>query len=283
MSKFSVPTEDVLTECRTRVSSFLNLLPQDIRNNKDTSGKTEMYAPKRVKFAPLKTTEKVDKIAEDAEIIQSVQVAAEPTITKSREEIKAIIQAKLKEMKEKRQCKLADNPHMTKKREQTKAKQSKLSTSKVQKNQLVKKPEIQKATVPKAELKESFLFGRLEREETNNQLERKTKTRDPKQLLIKAERKKAKIVSKLNNSEDPESLKSQMDMKNAMAKARGDKLTDDTKLLVRAIKRKDKQKAKSAQEWSKRVKHVQKTKVEKQKKRTDNISKRKEQKLKKRK
>ncbi|EME42319.1 hypothetical protein DOTSEDRAFT_73223 [Dothistroma septosporum NZE10] len=99
---------------------------------------------------------------------------------------------------------------------------------------------------------------------------------DPKTALQAAEKKQARI-----NSFDEEKRKdiAEKDMwLNAKKHAHGERVRDDTSLLKKALKRKEKQKGKSAEEWRERQDNVVKGKEIKQKKREANLQKRKDDK-----
>ena len=64
----------------------------------------------------------------------------------------------------------------------------------------------------------------------------------------------------------------------AKKRAQGEKVFDDVTLLKKTLKRQDKQKAKSKQEWKERLTNVQDGKEKKQKKREENLRKRREEK-----
>ena len=65
---------------------------------------------------------------------------------------------------------------------------------------------------------------------------------------------------------------------NARKKAQGERIRDDTSLLKKALKRKEKQKGKSEQQWKEREENVVKGREIKQKKREANLAKRREEK-----
>ena len=65
---------------------------------------------------------------------------------------------------------------------------------------------------------------------------------------------------------------------NARKRAQGERVRDDTSLLKKTLKRKDKAKKKSGKEWNERIEGVQKGQAIRQKKREGNIQKRKEEK-----
>ncbi|KAK4613415.1 Ribosomal RNA-processing protein 14 [Fulvia fulva] len=99
---------------------------------------------------------------------------------------------------------------------------------------------------------------------------------DPRTALQAAEKKQARI-----NSFDEEKRKdiAEKDMwLNAKKHAHGERVRDDTSLLKKALKRKEKQKGKSAEEWRERQDNVVKGKEMKQKKREANLAKRRDDK-----
>ncbi|KAL8744849.1 MAG: hypothetical protein Q9190_002946 [Brigantiaea leucoxantha] len=69
---------------------------------------------------------------------------------------------------------------------------------------------------------------------------------------------------------------------NARKRAHGERIRDDTSLLKKTLKRKEKQKEKSEKEWKERTDGVQKGQAIRQKRREENLRKRKEEKGKKR-
>ncbi|KAF2031070.1 hypothetical protein EK21DRAFT_100008 [Setomelanomma holmii] len=64
----------------------------------------------------------------------------------------------------------------------------------------------------------------------------------------------------------------------AKKRAQGEKVFDDVNLLKKTLKRQEKQKSKSKQEWKERLTNVQEGKEKKQKKREENLKKRREEK-----
>jgi len=99
---------------------------------------------------------------------------------------------------------------------------------------------------------------------------------DPRTALQAAQKKQARI-----NGLD-EAKKADIEEKdawlNAKKRAHGEKVRDDTSLLKKALKRKEKAKSKSEKEWDTRIEGVQKGKEIRQKKREENLKKRREEK-----
>ncbi|KAF2722322.1 SURF6-domain-containing protein, partial [Polychaeton citri CBS 116435] len=132
---------------------------------------------------------------------------------------------------------------------------------------------------------ENFSFGRVGFEDgttvnsdlTGLQDARKRKgPQDAKTALIAAQNKEKRIsgydnVKKSDIAEKDSWL-------NATKRAHGAKVRDDTSLLRKALKRKEKQKSKSEKEWKEREDNVVKGKEMKQKKREANLQRRKDEK-----
>ena len=99
---------------------------------------------------------------------------------------------------------------------------------------------------------------------------------DPRTALQAAEKKQAQL-----SSLDPTTRadREEKDMwLNAKKHAHGERVRDDTSLLKKTLKRKEKQKAKSTKEWSERLEAIKKAQAMKQKRREENLAKRKEEK-----
>jgi len=131
----------------------------------------------------------------------------------------------------------------------------------------------------------NFSFGRMAFEdgvEVDSTLtglvdpRKKKGPQDPRTALEAAQKKKQRI-----NGLD-ETKRADIEEKdrwlNAKKRIHGEKIKDDTSLLKKTLKRKDKGKLKSEKEWGERIEGVQKGQAFKQKKRKDNIAKRKEEK-----
>jgi hypothetical protein len=105
---------------------------------------------------------------------------------------------------------------------------------------------------------------------------KKKASSDPKAALQAAEKKQARL-----NSFD-ETKRADIEQKdlwlNAKKKVHGEKVRDDTSLLKKTLKRKEKGKAKSEKEWNERKEGISKSQEIKQKKREGNLAKRKEDK-----
>jgi hypothetical protein len=133
----------------------------------------------------------------------------------------------------------------------------------------------------------NFAFGRVtfddgRRLDANGNVVDRPRTKgpsDPRTALAAAENKRARL-----NGLD-EVKRKDIETKdlwlNAKKKAHGERVRDDTNLLKKTLKRKEKQKAKSELEWHTRKEGVEKNQEIKQKKREDNLAKRREEKGKK--
>ncbi len=131
----------------------------------------------------------------------------------------------------------------------------------------------------------NFSFGRIAF--SNNQIADPTlsaaislpKTKgpqDPHTALQAAEKKKSRIAAFDDAKRDD--IEEKDLWINARKRAHGERIRDDTSLLKKTLKRKDKQKKKSENEWNERIEGVQKSQAMRQKKREDNLAKRREEK-----
>jgi hypothetical protein len=101
---------------------------------------------------------------------------------------------------------------------------------------------------------------------------------DPLSTLRKLEAKRQKIDTlQQTNPEKAQSVVQKEEWKKAFEKIEGVKVKDDVSLLKKTIKKKEKQKEKSAKEWIERKKQVQESIEQKQIKRRNNIQKRKQE------
>lgn len=105
---------------------------------------------------------------------------------------------------------------------------------------------------------------------------RKKGPQDPKTALQAAQNRDAKVAGYDN---DKQANIAEKDMWfNARKRAGGERIRDDTSLLKKALKRKEKQKSKSEKDWKEREETVTKGREMKQKKREANLLKRREEK-----
>lgn len=99
---------------------------------------------------------------------------------------------------------------------------------------------------------------------------------DIKTALLAAEKKKARINA-LDETKRKDIEEKDMWL-DAKKRVQGEKVHNDASLLKKSVKRQEKVKAKSKQEWKERLINVEKGKAFKQKKREENLKKRKEEK-----
>jgi hypothetical protein len=144
-------------------------------------------------------------------------------------------------------------------------------------------PSIFPARSPETE--RSFNFGRVawqdgqQLESTLSRFQESKKRKgksDAKTALDAAQKKQARI-----NGLD-ETKRKDIEEKDlwlaAKKRAQGEKVFDDVNLLKKTLKRQEKQKSKSKQEWKERLTNVQEGKEKKQKKREENLKKRRDEK-----
>jgi hypothetical protein len=287
---FTAPSLDELEKVTAHLTSILTLLPYEIRHSIDTSGNAEKYA---AKYAPSQASKKTKQPeAPTAQPTKRVKFADEKAIqaTSLPTEVKQRLQAKLQELRAKRGgIKKSEKKAASEATTGVKTKSNRPTNAEGKIGALTKKKgeEKPKLSAPKAEpiIKDRMILSNLDTKPSDvmsaskSALNKKKKVTDPKQLLQMAIKRKEKAESKLKDKVEPESTQKDA-MKAALAKARGEKVNDDIKLLKSAVKSRDKRKEKSKKEWGKRVRNVQKLKETKNKKRTENIAKRKDKKKK---
>ena len=113
----------------------------------------------------------------------------------------------------------------------------------------------------------------------NALLDPKTKPKgpsDPHTALLAAQNKAARLSS-LDESKRADIAEKDTWL-NARKRAHGERIRDDTSLLKKTLKRKEKQKKKSEKEWNERIEGVKRGQDMRQKKREANLQKRKEEK-----
>ncbi|CAK1366910.1 unnamed protein product [Cercospora beticola] len=138
---------------------------------------------------------------------------------------------------------------------------------------------------PRSPAENSFAFSKLAFEDgtaadaelsTLKDAVRKKGPQDPKTALLAAQKKEARLAG-LDPAKKADIAEKDMWL-NAKKRAHGERIRDDTSLLKKALKRKEKAKGKSEQEWNERKEAVVKGKEMKQKKREANLAKRREEK-----
>jgi hypothetical protein len=131
----------------------------------------------------------------------------------------------------------------------------------------------------------NFSFGRVafkDGQRVNSTLSgivdggKKKPAMDTRQALLQAEKKKARLMS--FDDEKRADIEEKDVWLNAKKKVNGERVRDDTNLLKKTLKRKEKIKLKSETEWNERIEGVKKGQDFKIKKREANLAKRKEEK-----
>ncbi|KAL8780563.1 MAG: hypothetical protein Q9194_000834 [Teloschistes cf. exilis] len=132
----------------------------------------------------------------------------------------------------------------------------------------------------------SFSFGRVAFADgqrvsahLDSILDPKTKVRGPQDPLtaLRAAQNKQSRINGLDEGKRSDIAEKDMWL-NARKRAHGDRVRDDTSLLKKTLKRKEKQKKKSEKEWGDRLEGIRKAGEMKQRKREDNLAKRREEK-----
>ncbi|KAL8928469.1 MAG: hypothetical protein Q9208_001703 [Pyrenodesmia sp. 3 TL-2023] len=128
----------------------------------------------------------------------------------------------------------------------------------------------------------AFADGQQASSQLSSLLDPKHKVKGPQDPLtaLRAAQNKQSRISGLDENKREDIAEKDMWL-NARKRAHGERIRDDTSLLKKTLKRKDKQKKKSEKEWGERLEGVRKAGEVKQKKREDNLAKRREEKGKK--
>ncbi|KAL1639052.1 hypothetical protein SLS58_008381 [Diplodia intermedia] len=135
------------------------------------------------------------------------------------------------------------------------------------------------------EQENNFSFGRITFDDgqqmdssASNLVDAKKKKgrSDAKTALEAVERKKQRLAGL--DEDKRKDIESKDSWLNAKKKTHGEKIRDDPNLLKKTLKRSEKQKKKSEQEWTERRENVEKGKEMRQRKREENLRKRREQK-----
>lgn len=135
------------------------------------------------------------------------------------------------------------------------------------------------------EVESNFAFGKVAwsdgqqlDEKLSGFLEnRKKKGKSDVKTALEAAKKKQARISALDEAKRKE-IEEKDAWLAAKKRAQGEKVFDDPKLLAKSVKRLEKEKSKSKQEWKDRITNVQKGKEMRQKKREENLRKRREEK-----
>ncbi|KAI5364327.1 Putative ribosomal RNA-processing protein [Septoria linicola] len=142
-----------------------------------------------------------------------------------------------------------------------------------------------KSPRPRSPAENSFAFSKLAFEDgtsadaglsTLQDAIKKKGPQDPKTALLAAQKKEARLAG-LDPAKKADIAEKDMWL-NAKKRAHGERQRDDVSLLKKTLKRKEKAKGKSEQEWNDRKEAVVKGKELKQKKRETNLAKRREEK-----
>ena len=99
---------------------------------------------------------------------------------------------------------------------------------------------------------------------------------DPQTALQAAEKRKSRLAN-LDPDKQADIVEKDIWL-NAKKRAHGERIRDDTSLLKKTLKRKEKQKKKSEKEWNERIEGIKKGQAMKQKKREMNLQKRRDEK-----
>ena len=138
---------------------------------------------------------------------------------------------------------------------------------------------------PLGEPSNNFSFGRISFKDGHTMTANLDSMLDPHKAkgpqdartALEAAGKRAERLSALDPNKRADIEEKDMWL-NARKRAHGERVRDDTSLLKKALKRKEKQKKKSEKEWSERLEGVAKGQAARQKKREDNLQKRREEK-----
>ncbi|KAL8932375.1 MAG: hypothetical protein Q9216_006864 [Gyalolechia sp. 2 TL-2023] len=128
----------------------------------------------------------------------------------------------------------------------------------------------------------AFADGQQASAELSSLLNPKQKTKGPQDPLtaLRAAQNRQSRINSFDGAKREHIAEKDLWL-NARKRAQGERVRDDTSLLKKTLKRKEKQKKKSEKEWRERLEGVRKAGEAKQKKREDNLAKRKEEKGKK--
>ncbi|KAL8653651.1 MAG: hypothetical protein Q9210_001966 [Variospora velana] len=128
----------------------------------------------------------------------------------------------------------------------------------------------------------AFADGQQASAQLSSLLDPRHKTKGPQDPLtaLRAAQNKQSRINSLDESKREDIAEKDMWL-NAKKRAHGERVRDDTSLLKKTLKRKEKQKKKSEKDWGERLEGIRKAGEIKQKKRENNLAKRREEKGKK--
>ncbi|KAI4119917.1 MAG: hypothetical protein LQ345_000175 [Seirophora villosa] len=128
----------------------------------------------------------------------------------------------------------------------------------------------------------AFADGQQASVQLSSLLDPRHKTKGPQDPLtaLRAAQNKQSRINGLDETKREDIAEKDMWL-NAKKRAHGERIRDDTSLLKKTLKRKDKQKKKSEKDWGERLEGIRKAGEIKQKKRENNLAKRREEKGKK--
>ncbi|PSK46354.1 Ribosomal RNA-processing protein 14 [Elsinoe australis] len=235
--------------------------------------------------------------------------AAKPTKQKSlnlpkidQEELQARLRSRIEELRARRKANGPDGQPARSRQDLLEARRKKSEARKQHKKELRQKAKAEEERLNQERLQGSgsplstdifsprteannFSFGRVAFEdgdtadanlESVREAKRRKGPQDVKTALQAAEKKQERLKGY------DEGKRKEIEEKDAWLNAKkrvyGEKVKDDTSLLKKALKRKEKQKGKSEKEWTERKEGVRKGIEMKQKRREDNLAKRKEEK-----
>ncbi|KAL8722786.1 MAG: hypothetical protein Q9225_000798 [Loekoesia sp. 1 TL-2023] len=128
----------------------------------------------------------------------------------------------------------------------------------------------------------TFADGQQASAQLSSLIDPKHKSKGPQDPLtaLRAAQNKQSRINSFDEAKRADIAEKDMWL-NARKRAHGERVRDDTSLLKKTLKRKEKQKKKSEKEWSERLEGVRKAGEAKQRKREENLAKRREEKGKK--
>ncbi|GLI59811.1 hypothetical protein VaNZ11_001778, partial [Volvox africanus] len=124
-----------------------------------------------------------------------------------------------------------------------------------------------------------FKFARIEVGDGGRQGKHAGARKPSKQVLLKQVQAKKAELEALEGTEEGKAKAHQEAWKTAMARAAGEKVLDDPKLLRRSLKRESKRREKHSKAWQERVATQQESQAARQAKRKDNLAARRQTKL----